>query len=108
MKPNQPFPAGFLPFGLFLRLFPFFLGFDQLEPFGKLPIRIPNRALDGFVDFFKKKHDCRMGCRDCRYCDDFAASVSILEDKGRNDFVNRVGRAIDRFESGAFRTASGK
>jgi collagenase-like PrtC family protease len=84
------------------------LGFDQLEPFGKLPIRIPNRALDGFVDFFKKKHDCRMGCRDCRYCDDFAASVSILEDKGRNDFVNRVGRAIDRFESGAFRTASGK
>jgi hypothetical protein len=49
-----------------------------------------------------------MGCRDCRYCDDFAATASVVEDKGRNDFVNRVGRAIDRFESGAFRTASGK
>ena len=84
------------------------LGFDHLEPYGQLPVRIPNRALDGFAEFFLKKHDCRMGCRDCRYCDDFAASVSVVEDKGCNDFVRRVDRAIERFESGAFRTASGK
>lgn len=85
------------------------LGFDHLEPYGKLPVRIPNRALDGFLDFFQKKHDCRMGCRDCRYCDEFAASVSHVEDKGRRDsFVARVDRAIERFESGAFRTTSGK
>jgi hypothetical protein len=49
-----------------------------------------------------------MGCRDCRYCDDFAASVSIVEDKTCNDFVRRVDRAIERFENGAFRSASGK
>jgi hypothetical protein len=49
-----------------------------------------------------------MGCRDCRYCDDFAGSVSVVENEDRNDFVNRVGHAIERFESGAFRTASGK
>ena len=84
------------------------LGFDHLEPYGRLPVRIPNRALDGFVEFFHKKHDCRMGCRDCRYCDDLRASVSVVEDKGRDGFVRRVDRAIERFESGAFRTASGK
>ena len=85
------------------------LGFDHLEPYGKLPIRIPNRALDGFLEFFQKKHDCRMGCRDCRYCDDFGAVVGVVtRTRARNDFVDRVGRAIERFESGAFRTASGK
>jgi hypothetical protein len=32
----------------------------------------------------------------------------VVEDQGRNDFVRRVDRAIESFESGAFRTASGK
>jgi collagenase-like PrtC family protease len=84
------------------------LGFDLLEPYGRLPVRIPNRALDGFAEFFRKKHDCRAGCRDCRYCDDYARSVSVIEDQGRDGFVGRVDRAIERFESGAFRTAGGK
>jgi collagenase-like PrtC family protease len=82
------------------------LGFDHLEPYGRLPVRIPNRALDGFVEFFRKKHDCRAGCRDCRYCDDYAAERITAED-GRDSFVNRVGKAIARFESGGFRTVSG-
>lgn len=83
------------------------LGFDHLEPYGKMPVRIPNRALDGFVEFFQKKHDCRMGCRDCRYCDDYAQE-RIQVEPDRDAFVKRVDRAIARFESGAFRTASGK
>lgn len=83
------------------------LGFDHLEPYGKLPVRIPNRALDGFFDFFKKKHDCRMGCRDCRYCDDWAAE-HVQIGPTRAAFVNRVEKAMARFETGAFRTASGK
>ena len=82
------------------------LGFDHLEPFGRLPLRIPNHALDGFVEFFKRKHDCRMGCRDCRYCDDYAAE-RLRVGAGRDSFVNRVGKAIARFESGAFRTVGG-
>ena len=49
------------------------LGFDQMEPYGSITVRIANRAMDGFIDFFQKKHDCRVGCRDCRYCDDWAA-----------------------------------
>jgi len=83
------------------------LGLDHLEPYGRMPMRIANRALDGFIDFFEKKHDCRIGCRDCRYCDDYAARVATPED-GRDAFVARVDRAIERFESGAFRTVSGR
>lgn len=83
------------------------LGFDHLEPYGRLPVRIPNRALDGFIDFFRKKHDCRVGCRDCRYCDDYAAQQARIEDT-RDAFVERVDKAIARFESGAFRTVSGR
>ncbi len=82
------------------------LGFDHLEPYGRLPVRIPNRALDGFVEFFKKKHDCRTGCRDCRYCDDYASARLTVED-AREAFVSRVGKAIEKFEGGGFRTVSG-
>jgi collagenase-like PrtC family protease len=83
------------------------LGFDHLEPYGRLPVRIPNRALDGFINFFRRKHDCRVGCRDCRYCDDYAHD-RIRVEEGREAFVGRVERAIARFEGGAFRTLSGK
>jgi collagenase-like PrtC family protease len=83
------------------------LGFDHLEPYGRLPARIPNRSLDGFVEFFRKKHDCRMGCRECRYCDDYAAE-RVRNEPGRQAFVNRVEKAMARFESGAFRTVGGK
>lgn len=83
------------------------LGFDHLEPYGRLPVRIPNRALDGFIEFFRKKTDCRMGCRDCRLCDDYARDRIEVE-AGRDAFVDRIDRAIARFEGGAFRTISGK
>lgn len=83
------------------------LGFDHLEPYGRLPVRIPNRSLDGFIEFFRKKHDCRMGCRDCRYCDDYAREQNQVE-PGAERFVARVDKAIERFESGAFRTLSGR
>jgi collagenase-like PrtC family protease len=83
------------------------LGFDHLEPYGRLPVRIANPTLDGFIDFFRKKHDCRMGCRDCHYCDEYAALAVRVED-GRETFVGVVGKAIERFEGGAFRTLSGR
>jgi collagenase-like PrtC family protease len=83
------------------------LGFDHLEPYGPLPVRIPNRALDGFIDYFHKKHDCRVGCRECRYCDEWADAAQRT-DGDRAAFLMRLGKAIDRFESGAFRTVSGR
>jgi collagenase-like PrtC family protease len=84
------------------------LGFDHLEPYGRLPVRIPNRSLDGFAGFFQKKHDCRIGCRDCNYCDDYARAAGMSDHAESAGFVRRIDRAIARFESGAFRTASGK
>ncbi|HVP30426.1 MAG TPA: U32 family peptidase [Myxococcota bacterium] len=83
------------------------LGFDHLEPFGKLPNRIPNRALDGFVQYFRRKHDCRLGCRDCTYCDEFAERVLRREGDPRA-FADRLERSLERLESGAFRSASGR
>jgi len=83
------------------------LGFDQMEPYGNMTVRIPNRAMDGFIDFFQKKHDCRVGCRDCRYCDDWAAKALEFRDE-HADFARRVAKALERFEAGEFRTASGR
>jgi hypothetical protein len=48
-----------------------------------------------------------MGCRDCRYCDDYARERVHVE-SGQARFVERVNKAIARFESGAFRTVSGR
>jgi len=83
------------------------LGFDHLEPFGRLPTRLPNRALDGFVEFFRKKHDCRLGCRDCRYCDDFAQGA-VRREGDPAAFAERLERSLERYETGAFRSGSGR
>lgn len=82
------------------------LGFDHLEPFGTLPLRIPNRALDGFVEFFRKKHDCRLGCRDCRYCDDWAEGA-VSGRSAAPAFAGRLERHLERIEAGSFRSSSG-
>jgi collagenase-like PrtC family protease len=84
------------------------LGFGEIEPFGRLPLRIPNRALDGFLEFFRKKHDCRAGCGDCRYCDDWLAGSGAIVEADRESFARRIGRALEAFESGAFRTLAGR
>lgn len=83
------------------------LGFDQMEPYGHMSVRIPNRAMDGFIDFFQKKHDCRVGCRDCRYCDDWAAQALRFRDD-HPAFAKRVATALERYESGEFRSVSGR
>jgi collagenase-like PrtC family protease len=82
------------------------LGFDQMEPFGNIPVRLDNRALDGFIDYFHKKHDCRLGCRDCHYCDDWAVQAARFEsDPGA--YSGRITRQLARLEEGAFRSRSG-
>ncbi|MEE9279031.1 MAG: U32 family peptidase [Myxococcota bacterium] len=83
------------------------LGFDHLEPFGRLPVRIRNRSLDGFADFFKRKFDCRQGCRDCTYCDDWVGSATRSEgDPGA--FADRIERRLQLFEAGQFRSVGGR
>lgn len=83
------------------------VGFGQMEPFGDVPVRVDNRALDGFIDFFRRKHDCRQGCRDCTYCDGWADRVTRVE-ADPAAYVTRLDRALARFEQGAFRSVSGR
>lgn len=83
------------------------LGYGRVEPFGALPPRLPNRALDGFAELFRRKHDCRLGCRDCTYCDDWAEATIRWEGDGEA-YAARIERTLQRFESGAFRTSSGR
>jgi collagenase-like PrtC family protease len=82
------------------------LGFDQMEPFGNVPVRIDNRKLDGFIDFFHKKHDCRLGCRDCHYCDDWVETAVHFEGDALA-YSGRITRTLTRYEQGAFRHRSG-
>jgi len=82
------------------------LGFDQMEPFGNVPVRIDNRKLDGFIDFFHKKHDCRLGCRDCHYCDDWVETAVSFEGDALA-YSGRITRTLTRYEQGAFRHRSG-
>jgi hypothetical protein len=77
-----------------------------MEPFGNVPVRLDNRALDGFIDFFHKKHDCRLGCRDCHYCDDWAVQAARFE-SDPSAYSARITRQLTRLEEGAFRSRSG-
>jgi collagenase-like PrtC family protease len=46
---------------------------------GDNPVQIPNRALDGFIDFFRD-HSCRaVDCADCRYCHEWAEKVVHID-----------------------------
>lgn len=82
------------------------LGFDQMEPFGAVPVRLDNRALDGFIDFFHRKTDCRLGCRDCRYCDDWGERALRYESDPAA-YSGRITRRLVRLEEGAFQSRSG-
>lgn len=46
-------------------------------------ISIDNRKLDGFLGYFKT-HDCAMGCRECRHCDDIAEKS--IKTRGKEKF----------------------
>lgn len=83
------------------------LGFDHLEPFGRFPVRIENRALDGFAEIFRRKHDCRRGCGECTWCDEWAERASRSEGDAA-DFDARLSRRLERIETGRFRSVGGR
>lgn len=77
------------------------IGLDGIDPFGEFPIRLDNRRLDGFIDFFTKK-DCRLGCDGCTHCQEWlerAASVDGNPQKYGED----IERFLRRFTSGSFK-----
>ncbi len=77
-------------------------GFDLVEPFGPLPLRIDNRALDGFLTFFHRK-DCTLGCLDCNYCDLWAAKAVTADEEERERYGQLIERVLNRFTLGSFR-----
>lgn len=42
---------------------------------GDNPVQIPNRELDGFIDFFRENSCRALDCEDCRYCHEWADKV---------------------------------
>lgn len=76
-------------------------GLGSVDPFGRLPLRIHNALLEGFIEFFDKK-DCRLGCGECAYCDEWARRA-ISADGDRRRFATRIKRVVQRFTSGSFR-----
>lgn len=77
------------------------IGLDALEPFGRLPLRVDNTRLDGFLDFFQKK-DCHLGCGGCTHCPEWAQRAIVAEEE-LPDYEARIGRGLARFVSGSFR-----
>ena len=70
-----------------------------MEPFGNVPVRIDNRKLDGFIDFFNRKYDCRLGCRDCHYCDDWVETAVRFEGDALA-YSGRITRTLDPLRAG--------
>jgi len=77
------------------------IGLDTLEPFGRLPLRVDNRRLDGFLDFFRKK-DCHLGCVGCTHCPEWAERAIVAEEE-LPEYEERIGRTLRRFVTGSFR-----
>lgn len=77
------------------------IGFETLEPYGRLPVRIDNTKLDGFVEFFERR-DCRLGCGDCTHCEGWAERAIHLDGEP-GAYAATVARGVRRFTSGAFR-----
>lgn len=77
-------------------------GFDSIEPFGSLPLRIDNRALDGLLSFISRR-DCSLGCLDCSYCEQRAAEAVAVDREQHERYTRLVERMLNRFTSGSFR-----
>ncbi len=65
---------------------PHWLSFRKTEDgrtLAPLEVRLENRDLDGFMQFFyRNRPDCRLGCGDCNYCTDFGRGVVRVNDGG--------------------------
>lgn len=46
---------------------------------GENPVQIPNRELDGFIDFFRENSCRALDCEDCRYCHGWADKVVHID-----------------------------
>jgi collagenase-like PrtC family protease len=81
---------------------------NRLREFGDLAlpsspmVTIDNRALDGFIDFFKT-HSC-MGrdCAVCTYCDEIARKVVKVDGQPLDDYRRKYQQALDKYLDGYY------
>ncbi len=74
---------------------------DNVAPFGRLPYRLRNARLDGFLAGLRGR-PCRLGCGACRYCEEWASCA--VEVEGSPEEYQRPLRALlERITSGCFR-----
>lgn len=78
-------------------------GWDTVEPFGPLPLRLENALLQGFIEGFERR-ECRQGCAGCTYCDEWARRAVWVE-RDPERYVKAIERLLRRFVTGTFRSS---
>ncbi len=69
---------------------------------GPNPVQIDNRALDGFIDYFKT-HGCQdVDCRECRYCHEWADRVVQIDPEWKAKMGGHYQDLLHDVESGSF------
>jgi len=80
----------------------------RLAEFSKLAlpsiplVEIDNRAMDGFIDFFKTHGCTSRSCDSCRYCDDWARRVVKVDGVPLEEYRRRYREALARFLDGYY------
>lgn len=69
---------------------------------GPNPVQIDNRALDGFIDFFKAKGCQDVDCETCRYCHEWADKVVKIDPEWKAQMEVIYKDLLDELESGSF------
>jgi collagenase-like PrtC family protease len=62
---------------------------------------IDNQALDGFLDFFKKR-DCLSGCGRCEYCQQIANRVIQFDREEVDEYIATLEASLDNLSSSKF------
>lgn len=65
-------------------------------------VEIDNRALDGFIDFFKDNSCVSRNCAVCKYCDEVAKRVIKVNGDSLEEYRKRYKGAQDKFLDGYF------
>ena len=69
---------------------------------GPNPVQIPNRELDGFIDFFKTTSCRALDCEDCRYCHQWAEKVVSIDPSWHERMSAIYTDLLDELDTGSF------
>ncbi|MBW1808363.1 MAG: U32 family peptidase [Deltaproteobacteria bacterium] len=69
---------------------------------GKNPVQIDNRALDGFIDFFKQTSCHELNCEECQYCHKWAAKVVKVDPEWHHKMSAIYDDLLGEIDSGSF------